>query len=195
MAVDGWRPSLAAMTEDSVDLEVMRHNLTGDVCLRDGAKKSITDPVIRAATGPLVIRDNVVDVPMMIAYVEGKGKSVVCDNEIQTPRVTRNSKEKMNVDLLASSSEMNIYVNRFGYSNAISGPVLEINANFNFPVNINLHFEDSLTTKEVGIVDKVNEVMPSRNGINVENNPGRKNHTLCWISKMKREFLLKMDQL
>ncbi|PKU86405.1 hypothetical protein MA16_Dca013341 [Dendrobium catenatum] len=170
MAVDGRRPSLAEATEARVDLEETRHILNGDVRSRNGVKKSLTDPVVRAATGPLVIMDNVVDVPRKIAYVEGKGKTIVYDNEIQTPWFTWNSKEKLNVDPSASSLEMKIYVNRFINSNAISGPVLEINANSNFSVSRNLYFKDCLNTKEVSIVDKVNEVMPSRIGINDDNN-------------------------
>ncbi|PKU61679.1 hypothetical protein MA16_Dca024065 [Dendrobium catenatum] len=127
MAVDGRQPSLAGSAGGIVVMEDTIQNQTGDIRLKTGAKKSVDYPVIRASNG--------------------NGKSVVYENEVQTPRVTRNSTEKLIVDPSASSFEMKIYVNR------------------------NLHFEDSLTTKEVGIVDKVNEVMPSRNGINVESNP------------------------
>ncbi|PKU75210.1 hypothetical protein MA16_Dca015732 [Dendrobium catenatum] len=150
MVVDDRGPSLAVSTEGIVVLEDMIQNSTGDVRLKTGVKKSVADPVIRASNGPLIIKDNVVDVLKKITYVECKGKSIVYENEVQSTRVTRNSTEKLIVDLSASSSEMKIYVNRFGYSNAISEPVLEIYANSGILVNRNMHFEDSLTTKEVG---------------------------------------------
>ncbi|PKU82957.1 hypothetical protein MA16_Dca021352 [Dendrobium catenatum] len=160
MVGDGGRPSLAVTTEDGVDLEEKMQRKTRDIRSNNDARKSLTNPAIRAATGLLVTRDNAVDVLKKIAYVEGKGKSVIYENEIQTPRVTRNPKEKVFVDPFASSSEMKIYLNRFGYSNAISGLVPEIKVNFSLPVNRNFHLEDRLTTKEVGIEDKVNEIMP-----------------------------------
>ncbi|PKU84647.1 Phospholipase A(1) DAD1, chloroplastic [Dendrobium catenatum] len=129
MVVDGWRPSLAAAVRGNVVTGGSNQNLGGDGRLKIGSIRSIANPGNRFSNGPLVIKDNISDVPKKISYVEGKGKAVAYDNDIRTLWVSKSSSEQMVVDPSASSSELKIYVNRFGYSNAISGHVHEINAN------------------------------------------------------------------
>ncbi|PKU72711.1 Adenylate kinase B [Dendrobium catenatum] len=185
MVVDGRRPSLATTARDEIVRGGSNQNLVGDGRLKTGSARCIADSRNRVYNGPLLIKENIGDVPKKNSYVEGKGKAIAYDNVIKTPRVSKSSLEQEVVDPSASSSEMKIYVYRFRNSNEISGPVHEINVNSGINVNKNLHFNDSLISEDIGVVDKVHGVMPNRNVIEAEVNSWKKKPYIMLDSRMK----------
>ncbi|PKU62183.1 hypothetical protein MA16_Dca011476 [Dendrobium catenatum] len=90
----------------------------------DGLKNSnsfqrIQNPLFNRQ-GPLLIKEVSENSPKKIQYVEGKGKAIDETLNLVTPNSFKSKAYPS--DMNASTSGMKLFVNRFGNSNAISGP-------------------------------------------------------------------------
>ncbi|KAI0488576.1 hypothetical protein KFK09_028414 [Dendrobium nobile] len=124
--------------------------------------------------GPLVIKEGCLELSKKVVFVEGKGKDIVDDEAIVSPVVLSKISDTNPVDLAATSSKMNIYVNRFGNSNAISSLSHGINANVDNSVNRSVKFLPSLDSGGANLVDKINDTMPVKELAEVDGNPWKR---------------------
>ncbi|PKU78120.1 hypothetical protein MA16_Dca013186 [Dendrobium catenatum] len=101
-----------------------------DVCL------PVRPPIIKEVSDSTIKKK--------IDFVEGKAKEILNISACSTPRILKanvESHQKSN-KFEASSSDMKIYVNNFGYSNAIPDLRPRIKANFLNEINNNLPSND-----------------------------------------------------
>ncbi|KAI0499520.1 hypothetical protein KFK09_017724 [Dendrobium nobile] len=119
----------------------------------------------------LIIKDGGLYLSKKDVFVEGKGKDIVDKEADVSPVVSNKIPDDGTVDLAATSSEMNIYVNRFGNSNAISGLGHGINVNVDNPINRNVQFLPSLVSGGSNLGDKVDNLLPVKELNKVDGNP------------------------
>ncbi|KAI0510967.1 hypothetical protein KFK09_011583 [Dendrobium nobile] len=131
------------------------------------------DLMNKSSRGSLVIRENNGESPKKITHVEGNGKAIADEVVVVTPRIVKRTSELESNDPSTSSSEMKIFVNRFGNSNAIPRHSV-INANSHNPFNKKFHINGSSSLEDNINVEKVDAVMPTRNVMKVDGNPWRK---------------------
>ncbi|KAH0450310.1 hypothetical protein IEQ34_021002 [Dendrobium chrysotoxum] len=99
-------------------------------------------PIKRKNT-TFVVREGNYSTPPKILKVEGKGKGILVSSQQSSPQLKSNGFSPLkSSNWEASSSNMKIFVNNFGHSNAISDLWPEINANFLKNDNKNSHGTD-----------------------------------------------------
>ncbi|KAI0492159.1 hypothetical protein KFK09_026425 [Dendrobium nobile] len=128
--------------------------------------------------GPLVIKENGMEMVKKVSFVADKGKEIIGEKDGVSPGLVNNAFEQNPAEPMASSAEMNIYVNRFGNSNAISGLGHGINANVCNLGNKDGQFNSSSGSDVTKEEDKVNDGMSMKNLAKEVENPWKKTH--CW---------------